>query len=96
MKDGVIEELRSIVRIGIVSSVNEAELTATVLFIQQGTMSGDMKLLQNTPKECKKCDGCERCAAENEIGNWIPEAGQYVLCLLIAGGDGDGVILGGI
>ena len=27
---------------------------------------------------------------------WLPETGQYVLCLFVPGGDGDGFILGGI
>lgn len=79
MYEGTTEELQSLVRIGIISNVNQSKLTATVKFVQQGTMSGDMKLLQNNP-----------------AGKWIPEPGQYVLCLLVAGGDGDGVILGGI
>lgn len=94
VKDGKIEELSSLVRIGIISSVNEEELAATVQFVQQGIMSGYMKLLQNIPKECKKSDECQWCNKENEIGNWIPEEGQYVLCLMIPGGDGDGYILG--
>lgn len=75
----IIEELRNILRIGIISSVNEADLTAKVKFVQQNIMSGELKLLQNSPS-----------------GKWIPEPGQYVMCLLMAGGDGDGVILGGI
>lgn len=92
MNDGIMEELRSLVRVGIISNVNPSKLTATVKFVQQGTMSGDMKLLQNHPDSCTaeyKCPACGKC-------RWIPEPGQYVLCLLVAGGDGDGVILGGI
>lgn len=27
---------------------------------------------------------------------WLPDTGQYVLCLFVPGGDGDGFILGGI
>lgn len=79
MNEGIMEELQSLVRVGIISNVNQSGLTATVKFVQQGTMSGEMRLLQNNP-----------------VGKWIPEPGQYVLCLLVAGGDGDGVILGGI
>lgn len=79
MNGGITEELQFLVRVGIISNVNHSNLTATVKFIQQGTMSGNMKLLQNNP-----------------AGEWIPEPGKYVLCLLMPGGDGDGVILGGI
>lgn len=68
-----------LVRVGIISSVNRADLTAVVKYVQQGFVSGEMKLLQN-----------------NSAGEWIPEPGQYVICLLVSGGDGDGVILGGI
>lgn len=81
MNDEITEELKQIVRVGIISSVNGGNLTAKVKFVQQKIMSGDMKIMQNHPPE---------------VGDWIPEPGQYVLCLLVAGGDGDGVILGGI
>lgn len=77
--DELTEELQSLIRMGIVSNINETELTATVKYIQQDIMSGELKLLQNNPS-----------------GKWIPELGEYVLCLLIPGGDGDGFILGGI
>ncbi len=76
-----MQELKSIVRVGIVSSVNSGALTARVKYLQQGTMSGDMKLMQNNPDPERK---------------WIPKPGEYVLCLLLPGGDGDGVILGGV
>ena len=72
--------------------VDAVNLPARVKYVQQGTMSGDMKLLQNHPENCTaeyKCPACGKC-------KWIPKPGQYVLCVLIPGGDGDGVILGGI
>lgn len=90
--DKEIKELQALVRVGIVSKVNAGDMTARVKYVQQGTMSGDMKLLQNHPDSCTteyKCPACGKC-------RWVPEPGQYVLCVLIPGGDGDGVILGGI
>lgn len=90
--DRNIKELQAIVRIGIVSKVDAGKLTARVKYVQQGTMSGDMKLLQNHLDHC--APECE-CPA-HETCRWIPKPGQYVLCVLFPGGDGDGVILGGI
>ncbi len=92
MGDKDIKELQAIVRVGIVSKVDAGKLTARVKYVQQDTMSGDMKLLQNHPENCTaeyKCPACGKC-------KWIPKPGEYVLCVLIPGGDGDGVILGGI
>lgn len=91
-EDGAMEELKALVRVGIISKVDAGKMTARVKYVQQGTMSGDMKLLQNHPDNCTaeyKCPSCGKC-------KWIPKPGQYVLCVLIPGGDGDGVILGGI
>lgn len=90
--DRAIKELQSLVRVGIVSKVDAEKLTARVKYVQQGVMSGDMKLLQNHPDNCREGCGCPACG----MCEWIPRPGQYVLCVLIPGGDGDGVILGGI
>lgn len=91
-EDGILEKLQSMVRVGVISNVNAGNLTARVKYVQQETMSGEMRLLQNHPDHCTEkyqCPSCGKC-------KWIPEPGEYVLCLLIPGGDGDGVILGGI
>ena len=91
-ENGFMEELQALARIAIVSKVDPDNLTARVKYLQQGTMSGDMKLLQNHPENCSAectCPNCGRC-------KWLPKPGQYVLCILIPGGDGDGVVLGGI
>ena len=50
--DKEIKELQAMVRVGIVSKVDAGKLTARVKYVQQGTMSGDMKLLQNHPDNC--------------------------------------------
>ena len=90
--DKEIKELQAMVRVGIVSKVDAGKLTARVKYVQQGTMSGDMKLLQNHPDNCT---AGYKCPAGGKCG-WMPKPGQYVLCVLIPGGDGDGVIVGGI
>ena len=43
MGDKDIKELQAIVRVGIVSKVDAGKLTARVKYVQQDTMSGDMK-----------------------------------------------------
>lgn len=91
-ENGLLEELQALIRIAIVSKVNPDNLTARVKYLQQGTMSGDMKVLQNHPGGCPTegiCPNCGQC-------KWLPKPGQYVLCILIPGGDGDGIILGGV
>ena len=30
------------------------------------------------------------------VTNWLPQVGELVLCIMIADGDGDGVIIGGV
>lgn len=47
--DNDIQELKDIVRIGIVSSVNPAKMTARVKIQDQGIVTGDLKIVQNTP-----------------------------------------------
>lgn len=77
-----IQELKDIVRIGITSSVNIMNLTARVKIQDHGTVTGDLKIVQNTPG--------------TETNPWIPEVGQWVLCIFKPDGEGDGFILGGI
>lgn len=85
--DNDIQELKDIVRVGIVSSVNAAKKTARVKIQDQGIVTGDLKVVQNMPK-IKKGD----CILEP----WVPEVGQWVLCLFKPDGEGDGFVLGGI
>lgn len=47
--DNDIQELKDIVRIGIVSSVNSEKMTARVKIQDQGIVTGDLKIVQNTP-----------------------------------------------
>lgn len=96
-EDTDIQELKDIVRIGIVSSVNPSKMTARVKIQDQGIVTGDLKIIQNPPTaEIKIKSGT--CGAECEvvIKPWIPKAGQWVLCLFKPEGEGDGFILGGI
>ncbi len=79
--DNDIQELKDIVRVGIVSSVNSGDMTARVKIQEQGIVTGDLKVVENTP------EGVE---------GWKPEVGQWVLCIFKPDGDGDGFILGGI
>ncbi len=47
--DNDIRELYDMVRIGIVSSVNEEKMTARVKIEEQNIVTGDLKIVQNTP-----------------------------------------------
>lgn len=126
-----IQELKNIVRIGIVSSVNSAKMTARVKVQEQGIVTGDLKIVQHTPlitivnKEAgtkweyeaeymgydrklglgetykKKYPDTIHTTYEDKeqiikIYPWIPYIGQWVLCIFMPDGEGDGFILGGI
>lgn len=95
--DNDIQELKDIVRVGIVSSVNAGNMTARVKIPDQGIVTGDLKIAQNTPTaEITVVSGS--CPAECgvKIKPWIPKVGQWVLCIFKPDGEGDGFILGGI
>lgn len=75
--DNDIQELKDIVKIGIVSSRDTDKRTARVKIQDQGRVTGDLQVVQTSSV-------------------WMPDIGQWVLCLFIPGGEGDGFILGGI
>ncbi len=87
--DNDIQELIDGMQIGVVSSVNISEMTARVKIETQGIVTSDLKIVQNMPV-------CKKKSCDCEWTPWIPEVGQYVLCLFVFNGDGDGFILGGI
>lgn len=126
-----IQGLKNIVRIGIVSSVNPAKMTARVKIQEQSIVTGDLKIVQNTPlitvvnKEAgtkweyeaeytgydrklglgesykKKYPDTIHTTYEDKeqtikVYPWIPYIGQWVLCIFMPDGEGDGFILGGI
>lgn len=47
--DNDIQELKDMVRVGVVSSVNVEKMTARVKIQDQGIVTGDLKIVQNTP-----------------------------------------------
>lgn len=47
--DNDMQELKDIVRVGIISSVNAGKMTARVKIQDQGIVTGDLKIVQNTP-----------------------------------------------
>lgn len=47
--DNDIQELKDMVRVGVVSSVNIEKMTARVKIQDQGIVTGDLKIVQNTP-----------------------------------------------
>jgi hypothetical protein len=47
--DTDMQELKDLVRIGVVSSVNKEQMTARVKIQEQGIVTGDLRIVQNTP-----------------------------------------------
>ncbi len=154
--DEDIQEIKDCIAFGIVSSVDPEKMTARVEIADQGIVSTDLKIIQNTPlitvintdggvpwkhqfnyvqhdgrrveledsyreafptilqeeyyqKEYTGRETFEKKYPDylktwNDAGQmqeirvfpWIPYIGQYVLCLFIPDGDGDGFIIGGV
>lgn len=95
--DNDMRELKDIVRVGIVSKVNEEKMTARVKIQDEGIVTGDLKIVQNPPRTEISIES-GTCAAECVIivKPWMPEIGQWVVCIFKPDGEGDGFILGGI
>lgn len=95
-----ILSLKNIVRVGIVSKVNSENKTARVQIPEQGIVTSELKIVQNMPKieiikeEITENDTPSDCKIE--IEQWMPQVGQWVVCLFYSDGEGDGFILGGI
>ena len=92
--DNDIQELKDIVRMGIVSSINAETMTARVNIPEQNIVTGDLKILQNVPS--MQMNDNLMTDSEYKIRPWLPQIGQWVLCLFKPDGGGDGFILGGI
>lgn len=74
-------QLKNMVRIGIVSSVNGANCTAKVTFPDKDNMvSGDLPIIQ--------------LGANGTEGYWVPEVGTRVLCLFVPNPSGSGLNAG--
>lgn len=75
-----LTSLKNAIRTGWVSSVNILNSTARVTFKDKGDA------FVSAPLKIVK----------NQLTPWLPFIGQYVLCIFLPNGDGDGFILGGI
>lgn len=104
--------LENIIRTGWVSSVDIPERTARVIFRDKGDefVSGPLKVLKNPPwipeyyapyRTEYESGGSGDAAFERHkhdlsIKPWLPSTGEFVLCVLLPNGDGDGFVIGGI
>ena len=95
--DGDIQELKDIIRIGIVSKVEPENMTARVKIEDQGIVTGNLQIVQNIPTAKLEIEnGNSTAEYKVVIKPWIPKVGQWVLCIFKPDGEGDGFILGGI
>lgn len=104
--------LENIIRTGWVSSVNIPERTARVIFEDKGDkfVSGPLKVLCSPPwipeyyqpnRTEYESGGSGDAAFESHkhdlnIKPWLPSVGDYVLCIFIPKGEGDGFVIGGV
>lgn len=102
--------LKNIVRTGWVSSVNAADRSARVTFQDKGEtfVSGPLKVLKNPPfiPACGVPQQTEAKGGESDgtsfeshvhavkISPWLPAPGNFVLCIYLPNGDGDGFVIG--
>lgn len=95
--DTDIQELKDIIRIGIVSKVDASNMTARVKIEEQEIITGDLQIVQNIPTVEIEVESESYQSEGNFIVKpWIPKVGQWVLCIFRPDGEGDGFILGGI
>lgn len=110
-------ELKNMIRIGKVQSVDAAKLKARVKFDDKGgIVSGELHIIKRpvyiVPADNSKTSG-QTAATEVQfdyndaltkkshshnayVTNWLPTVGEMVLCNMLADGDGDGFIIGGV
>lgn len=97
-------ELKNMVRLGTVMSVDKDKMTARVKFKDKGGItSGPLHVLKHPVFVIPKMEEEEKegQTAEKEnhyheafITPWIPTVDDMVLCIMMADGDGDGFIVG--
>lgn len=101
--------LKNMVRTGWVSSVDTGAGTARVSFQDKGEtfVSGPLKVLKNPPflpanKVTQQTGPPQQPGSIQShthaltVTPWMPVPGEFVLCLYLPNGDGDGFILGGV
>ena len=87
--------LKEVIRIGKVSSVDAGKKTARVVFEDKdNVVSAELPVLVNTPTiKAKDSQGGE-CTLD--IKPWLPKVEQMVVVAYLPSGGGDGFILGGL
>lgn len=73
---------KNLIRIGRVSSVDPGNATARVVFESQGVVSYELPVLQRQTLKNKDY--------------WMPDVGEYVVCIFLPTGNAEGFILGAI
>lgn len=78
-----VEELKNMVRLGTVMSVDKDKMTARVKFGDKGGITSSPLHVLKRPVN----HGAY-------MTTWVPSVNDMVLCIMIADGDGDGFIAG--
>ena len=95
-------ELKNIVRLGTVQSVNASKMTARVKFKDKGGItSGDLRIIKRpvyvVPAMESGAEGQTAKVSHNHeafVTEWTPGVNDMVLCIMVPDGDGDGFIIG--
>lgn len=87
--------LKEVIRIGKVSSVDTGKKMARVVFEDKdNVVSAELPVLVNTPTIKAKDSQEGECTLD--IKPWLPKVEQMVVVAYLPSGGGDGVILGGL
>lgn len=91
----VTAALKSIIRIGRISTISGDQKSARVTFEDQAdSVSAFLIFLRQKPEA--SAETAERHTHTITVVEWMPAVGDYVLCLFLPGSNGtDGFILGG-
>jgi len=90
------DELKEIIRVGTVHSVNKSKMTARVKFDEEGFISGELHILIRPDKLKNDATNTAQSHAHSvTYEKWVPKVNDMVLCIMRPFGDGDGFILGG-
>lgn len=98
-----LNDVKNMIRKGIVQSVNEGSMKVRVKFGDKGGItSGELHILTRHSAVVPDEKGKEGNKTKTEAGHfheayiteWLPSVGDLVLCLMIPDGDGEGYIVG--
>lgn len=89
-------DMNSIVRVGVVSSVDKKELRCRVYFPDMNNIVSDWMYVLQRPDESVSVKSNEGHSHSASVGKWLPKVNARVLVLYPNGWNTNGYVLGAI